>query len=185
MLAFDIETMGLDASKHPVTIVCTEDFASGAKKSYEFARVRVQEPHAHTQLLMEMVQDFEEASSLCSFNGIRFDIPFLQTAFRIDNATVTRWILKSTDILECCRLIHNNTFSLNLLCEKNNMPVKISSGLQAVKMAADGQWEDLEEYCQDDVAILCKLYRKRNILNPRTGMLMDLSPWAHTDVYAT
>ena len=41
MLVFDIETMGLDAHRHPVTVVSTQDFRSGKRVSYEFARTRL------------------------------------------------------------------------------------------------------------------------------------------------
>jgi len=62
MLVFDIETMGLDAWRHAVTVVSTEDFASGARVNYEFARVRAETLHLFASLLEEMVQAFEEAS---------------------------------------------------------------------------------------------------------------------------
>jgi len=45
MLAFDIETTSLDGSRHLVTVVCTEDYHTGERISYEFDRVRKQEPH--------------------------------------------------------------------------------------------------------------------------------------------
>ena len=178
MLAFDIETMGLDARRHAVTVVCTEDFHSGKKKSYEFARLRAEHNEAlefarktmldedeadaadvqaqYDSLVLELVQDFEEATSLCAFNGVRFDLPFLMHAFGIDTATVTRWVLKTSDILECSRLVHGNTFSLNLLCQTNGLEMKISTGLAAVQMAIDGEWKRLDAYCADDVSILCR-----------------------------
>ena len=40
MLAFDIETTGLDGSKHDVTVVCTEDYHTGKRVAYEFDKVR-------------------------------------------------------------------------------------------------------------------------------------------------
>jgi len=184
MLAFDIETQGLDARRHAVTVVSTEDFRTGARRNYEFARVRKQDPAGLPALLDEMVQQLEEAPSLCAFNGVRFDLPFLQTAFRIDAGTVTRWVLKTTDILECSRLVHGKTFSLNLLCETNGMPVKISSGLEAVRMAEQERWEQLREYCADDVSILCKLYALRHLRHPRLPLVVDLCEWAHPALYA-
>ena len=127
--------------------------------------------------MLELVQDFEEAASLCAFNRVRFDLPFLMTAFGIDNATITRWVMKTSDILECSRLVHNNTFILNLLFDKNGLDMKISSGLAAVQMAADGEWGKLKAYCSDDVTILCNLYRLRTIANPRSGVDMSLEMW--------
>ena len=183
MLAFDIETQGLDARRHAVTVVSTEDFRTGARRNYEFARVRKEDPASLPALLDEMVQHFEEATSLCAFNGVRFDLPFMQTSFHIDSDTMTRWVLKTTDILECSRLVYGKTFSLNLLCETNDMQVKISSGLEAVRMAEQGRWQQLREYCADDVAILCKLYTMRHIRHPRLPEVVDLKDWAHPAVY--
>lgn len=178
MLVFDIETTGLDARRHLVTVVCTEDYASGAKRCYEFARLRREAPEAVAPLVLEMVVALEEADTLCAFNGVRFDLPFLAAAFAIDNPTLTRWVLKTSDILEASRLVHSCTFSLNLLCQSNGLEAKIASGLQAVHMAAAGEWESLAEYCADDVAILCRLYRMRTVANPRSGRPMDLGRWA-------
>jgi len=44
MLVFDIETTGLDPEHSVVTVVCTEDFETGERRAYEFARVRACEP---------------------------------------------------------------------------------------------------------------------------------------------
>lgn len=206
MLAFDIETMGLDARRHAVTVVCTEDFHSGIKKSYAFARLRWEHARAlqfahktmqeqdladadkikaeHDALVVELVQDLEEAASLCAFNGVRFDLPFLQTAFGIDTATLTRWVMKTSDILECSRLEHGNTFSLNLLCQKNGLDMKISSGLAAVQMAIDGEWCRLNAYCADDVSILCRLYRMQTITHPRSDLAMPLERWSRPGLFA-
>jgi len=183
MLVFDIETMGLDARKHKVTVVSTQDFLSGKRVSYEFAKTRVEAPHLLAALSEEMVLAFEEASSLCAFNGVRFDLPFLRTALNIDDATITRWVLKTSDILEASRLLHGSTFSLDLLCQTNGMPTKISSGLQAVFMAAEQRWDDLREYCEDDVDILCRLYNTQHIIHPRNKRTLDLEEWAHVDCY--
>lgn len=182
MLAFDIETKGLNPKVHPVTVVCTEDFFTGERKAYEFAR-HAAEPDMKKQLTEELVQAFDAASSLCAFNGVRFDLPFLEKALGIPRATVAQWVLKTTDILEQSRLRFKTTFSLNLLCETNGIPVKISSGLAAVQMANDGNFNDLKEYCQDDTAILCRLYTMRHITLPKLNQQQDLQQWAHTNLY--
>ena len=184
MLVFDIETTGLDARKHAVTVVSTQDFRSGRRVSYEFARTRVEAPERLAALAEEMVLAFEEASSLCAFNGVRFDLPFLKTAFSLDTATITRWVLKTSYILESSRLLHGTTFSLDLLCQTNSMATKISSGLQAIAMAAERRWDDLRAYCEDNVAILCRLYAQQRITHPRSKSEIDLREWAHADCYA-
>ena len=193
MLAFDIETTGLNPRQSTVTVVCAESFATGQRKAYEFARLRQQikdsklsagEGAAKIQELVdELVADFDAAESLCAFNGVRFDLPFLRTSLGIADMTVARWVLKTTDILEQSRLHYRTTFSLNLLCEANGIAQKTGDGLHAIKMAADGDFDGLRDYCEDDVHILCNLYKKRHITLPKLGQDQDLAMWAHPALY--
>lgn len=184
MLAFDIETTGLKPETCAVTCVCTQDYFTGKKIAYDFARVRYETPEEHDALVAALVREFDAATSLCAFNGVRFDIPFLQVALKIPPEKALAWILKTSDILEQCRLLHGCTFSLNMLCEANGVQVKSSSGLEAVYMAQRHEWKNLRDYCADDVQILCDLYRKRTLTNPRTKSSIDLIKMAHPDLYA-
>jgi len=178
-----VQAQGLNPASKLVTVVCTEDYYTGEKIAYEFARLRAEDPGRVAATTASMVAAFDSARSLCAFNGVRFDISFLQTSLGIPSSTSTQWVLKTTDILESCRLVHGHTFSLNLLCEANSIPVKISSGLHAIHMAEAREWEPLRAYCADDVSILCKLYRMRRLTNPRTKAVMDLAEWAHPLMY--
>lgn len=190
MLAFDIETTGLKPSACVVTIICTEDFFTGERKAYEFERERAEAGHngeeadaRQKKLIKELVADFEAATSLCAFNGVRFDLPFMRTALDLDDATVARWVLKTTDILEQSRLLYRTTFSLNLLCEANGIAQKTGDGLHAIQMAREGDFDGLREYCEDDVHILCNMYKKKHVLLPKLNQTQDLSEWAHPDLY--
>lgn len=189
MLAFDIETTGLDRERCLVTVVCTEDFRTGERRAYEFGRVAAEGDcgRERAQLTAALVAAFDGAESLCAFNGVRFDVPFLHKALRLPEATVAAWLMKTTDILEACRLEvfgPRHTFSLNLLCEHNGVQMKSSSGCEAVRMAADGRWQELRDYCADDVRILCDLYRRRELRNPRGFHPIDLRRIAHRALYA-
>jgi len=191
MLAFDIETAettGLDPATHLVTIVCTQDLRTGERRAYEFARVRATEPENEKLLRKDLVDAFDSASSLCAFNGVRFDIPFLYKALQLDEQTCAAWLLKTSDILEAARLgIFGapHTFGLNLLCQHNHVPVKSGNGLQAIKFAQENRWQELLEYCEDDVRILCDLYQKRLLNNPRFHGVIDLEKIAYTGTYET
>ena len=175
MLAFDIETTGLDPAKCVVTVVCTQDYRSGERRTYEFARMQDERPEDCAELVRELTAALDAAPALCAFNGVRFDLPFLETAFRLQAAQVAGWVLKTSDILEHCRLQHGCTFSLNMLCEANGVQVKSSSGMEAVYMAQRREWQRLREYCADDVQILCDLYRRRRLVNPRTRGALELA----------
>ena len=180
MLCFDIETTGLDATKCRVTVVCVEDFVTGDKQCFEFARY----PERFDELRDSLGLVLDEARSLCGFNAVRFDIPFLVTALKYSNARRIEWSMKTSDILEHSRHIFKSTFSLNLLCQSNDIPVKISDGCQAIKMAANGEWDDLNEYCAMDVSILCDMYRKRLVKHPRNSRIMDLQDFCRKGIYA-
>lgn len=186
MLAFDIETTGLDPAFSVVTVVCTEDFRTGERHAYEFGRIRANEPQNEARLKEDLIAAFNAAESLCAFNGIRFDIPFLHTALKLPEATSAAWLFKTTDILEACRLGlfgPTHTFSLNLLCQHNQIQVKSGSGLQAIKFAQERRWNELLLYCADDVRILCDLYRRRVLNNPRFCEVIDLARIAPTSTY--
>ena len=183
MLSFDIETTGLSAINGcKITVICTEDFHTRTKKAYEFARHAGDEQKLK-ELREEVLRDFEAAESLCAFNGAKFDLPFMAVALDISYEQVRRWHDKLTDIFQFCKDKYLHTFSLNKLCEANMIPVKISSGLAAIKMAADGNFAELLEYCQYDVSILNILYQKRHIMNPRNNAMMDLALWTKPYVY--
>ena len=210
MLAFDIETTGLDPRNSVVTVVCTEDYFTGERKAYEFARITAErnkllsdrnkhevnsaewleldvsvsaQDDLYDQTTREMVSDLDAAHALSAFNGIQFDIPFLQRAFDIDTLTIANWVLKTTDILEVSRLVYRSTFKLDLLCQYNNMTMKSASGLEAIKMAQDGRFDDLRDYCADDVHILNNLYRKQYLKHPRNDQTINLSEYAPATVY--
>lgn len=187
MLAFDIETTGLDPRTSVVTVVCTEDFHTGERRAYEFGRVRACEPENEGLLREELIEAFDEAESLCAFNGVRFDIPFLHAALKLTPEKTAAWLFKTTDILEAARLGvfgPSHTFGLNLLCQHNKVQVKSGSGLQAIKFAQENRWDELLSYCADDVRILCDLYRRRLLNNPRFHGVIDLSKIAHGSTYA-
>ena len=186
MLAFDIETTGLDPASSVVTVVCTQDFHTGERRAYEFGRVGACEPQNLGLLRKELIDAFNAADSLCAFNGVRFDIPFLHKALQLEQETTTSWLFKTTDILEAARLgIFGppHTFGLNLLCQHNHVAVKSGSGLQAIQFALTGQWDALLSYCADDVRILCDLYRRRFLNNPRFHRVIDLRAIAHASTY--
>ncbi len=187
MLAFDIETTGLDPAHSVVTVVCTQDFHTGERRAYEFGRVRASEPQNEGLLRAELIETFNAAESLCAFNGVRFDIPFLHAALKLSQETTAAWLFKTTDILEAARLGlfgPPHTFGLNLLCQHNHIAVKSGSGLQAVQFAHAGEWDKLLSYCADDVRILCDLYRRRLLNNPRFHGVIDLRAIAHASTYA-
>ena len=48
----------------------------------------------------------------------------------------------------------------------------------------EGKWDTLRSYCEDEVRILCYLYRRRVLNNPRFHGVIDLRAIAHARTYA-
>lgn len=96
MLAFDIETTGLDKSTHAVTVVSLYGSIGQIPVDtvLNFARDGV-EPN-RTVLMDHMAR----AHCLCAFNGARFDIPFLMAALSIPSEVGSSWVLKLCDPFE-------------------------------------------------------------------------------------
>lgn len=183
MIAFDIETTGLKPEKGDrCTIVCAEDWLTREKYTFEFERSR-QDPQQHDSLLSQMCELFDQADSLSAFNGIKFDIPFLQKCFNLHPGQTNAWILKTVDIYDRCKRLQQPTFSLNMLCEVNGVPMKISSGTEAIGMAERGEWQELREYCAMDVSILNNLADRRILIHPRTHAIIDLAAWSPEYMY--
>jgi hypothetical protein len=141
VLAFDIETTGLDAETCEVTCACAYDPDRGVERSFVFSQGG--DPAEFMALL-------DDAPLLCAFNGVRFDLPFLARRWGVPDEKVGSWVRKMVDPFEGCKLALGQTFSLNRLLSENGLPVKTSSGLEAVKMAREGRWAELAEYCMHD-----------------------------------
>ena len=144
MLAFDIETMGLDKRKHEITCACAYDAASGIKRSFVF---QLGDSHE------EFLQLLDQADALCAFNGFRFDVPFIVHRWNVPAVRYSAWIQKLFDPFEVCKTVLDRTFKLDRLLEANGLPVKTGSGLEAIKMAAEKRYTELVDYCMHDTVM--------------------------------
>ena len=187
MVAFDIETMGLDPTIHPVTAVCFYGAMDGARpgqqvicpahaeaghdsssgshivRTYIFKN---EDPAVDKALREECMALLDSAKSLCAFNGVRFDIPFLQTAWGVPAARVHSWVVKTFDVYEACRMGLNATFSLDRLLKANNLESKTGSGLHAIQLAKDKKWQALGDYCMQDTRLTYLVSSQQTILLP-------------------
>lgn len=162
MLAFDLETTGLDPKKHVVTCACVYSRIHSIDACFFFNR---DDPEVFFKML-------DDAPVLCAFNGARFDLPFLQvihyfpfyfsflfliTIFQIssgvDARRIYQWRLKLFDVYETCKLGLGVTFSLNSLLAANGMMGKSGDGGKAVSMFNEGRYAELASYCRDDTVL--------------------------------
>jgi RNase_H superfamily len=156
VLAFDIETTGLREAD-TVTCVCAYDPDRGV-------HFRESTPSgARSERFLALL---DEAPLLCAFNGVRFDVPFLAKRWRIEAQRVGSWVKKLVDPYEACKLALQRTFSLDRLLHANGLDSKTGSGAEAVRMAREGRWRELEEYCMQDTILTHQILKLRCVVIP-------------------
>jgi hypothetical protein len=160
--AFDIETLGVNKHKDLITVVAFYNPEANISKVLRFVDMdengNIVYSDDYKETVKELIGLMDSAEMLCSFNGVSFDIPFIQIQFGIDNATVQAWVLKTYDVLELTRRGFKRTFNLNLALALNQVGSgKTGSGMEAVNQARSGDWKSLESYCQDDARLTYEL----------------------------
>lgn len=162
MLAFDIETTGLDPLSCEITCAC----AWGDAVRATFIFPTGDDPEEFMRLL-------DEADRLCCFNGVQFDIPFMRARWGVPEERVAAWRLKVHDVFEGCRLGLGLTFSLGALLAANGQASKTGSGADAVELARAGRWEELGSYCLADARLTHSVSSLARIRIPRfAGVVM-------------
>jgi hypothetical protein len=188
MLAFDLETTGLNNKVHHITVASIYDLDTDTNLVFRFIELdpdhkgMVKYKEGVSDDIEEFLSRLDKAEMLCTFNGIGFDLPFLQAQFKVSNERMTSYVLKTFDIFEYSRRVFNRTFGLNLLLELNGFEVKSGNGMQAVIYAQEGKWEELESYCADDSRLTWEVSQMTRLLIPegfayrkRTGNHFDKS----------
>ena len=166
MLTFDCETSGLDGSRDRLTCVCLYDASRGIKETFVFD----QPPDSEDSLQKraQVIFLLDEAEQLCAYNGARFDAVFLAKNWKLPAEHVAQWLVKLVDIFEACKLALNITFGLNALLAANGLESKTGSGLEAVRMAEEGRWEELASYCLMDVLLTDEVTSLPVVTLPKT-----------------
>jgi predicted PolB exonuclease-like 3'-5' exonuclease len=173
MLAFDLETTGLDPRTNTITCACVCDPERNFERAFMFHMG--DDPEEFMRLL-------DDADRLCAFNGAQFDIPFLECAFRVEPRRVIAWRMKLHDVYEACRLALDVTFPLQDMLELNGIPGKTGSGEDAVRLAASGQWDQLRAYCLDDARKTHHVSSLARIRLPCTRGMIHMDPAGHFHV---
>lgn len=141
MLAFDIETTGLDPKKDRITVAAVCDRQHGARRCYNFLTGGVDAAE-------EFLGELDRADALCGYNAVGFDIWFIVRACKVPPCRYEPWVLKLFDLYEIARLGFGSSCGLGQLLTANGLKPKIASGLQAVAWAEAKEYGKLEEYCQ-------------------------------------
>ena len=162
VLCFDIETLGINKQKDLITVIALYDPVAKISRVLRFVDLNedgdVVYCDNYLDTVAELVEELDKAEYLCAFNGISFDIPFIQIQFNIPNEKVQAWVIKCRDILETCRRGFQRTFNLNMALALNGVGSgKTGSGLEAVNQAKCGDFDALCSYCADDARLTYEL----------------------------
>jgi len=169
MLAFDLETTGLNPKEDLVTCAAVFDPAAGVSRVFFFVRL---DEAGHLVPVLDEAEEFmnllDKADRICAFNGARFDLPFIRYQLRAPVERVMGWRLKLHDVFEACKLALGVTFPLQKLLELNGLEGKTGSGLTAIQLARDGDMQALGEYCLNDTRVTHTVSSRAHIRLPNT-----------------
>lgn len=167
MLAFDLETTGLDPHKDTITCAAVYDPGAGLERVFFF--VKGDAPEDFMALL-------DQATTLCAFNGASFDIPFIVASFSPPAARVAKWRLKLLDVYVACKWGLGVTFPLQALLEQNGLAGKTGTGGDAVRLFQQGRWDELGSYCLNDTRMTHHVSSRVPVLLPRCqGLTLSLA----------
>lgn len=171
MLSLDIETTDIDPKVSQATVACTYDGTT--PKSYHFMK----SGEDHAQNAENLFLELDKAESICGYNCIRFDIPYLQNKYEIDEKRVEKWIAKCIDPFPFLVDELGTYCKLSVLLSMNGMQSKSASGKDAIDMANNQDWENLEKYCARDAKLTWELLNLPKIKVPVIhimGMVADI-----------
>ena len=128
-----------------------------------------------------LLQLFDGASVIVGYNVLSFDFPVMQKFYggRCGRAMqrYASHVAKTLDPFSRLRYAYGAWLPLNELLSDNGLPVKISSGLEAIRMWEQDRRRELEEYCAADVDLLLRLVLLPEVRCARLGK-QPLSEWA-------
>jgi hypothetical protein len=168
MLAWDVETSGLQARTSLLTVATT--YSPERQMIYQFAILNsqgklVKAPDFDIKKEAFM-KELDDAPMLAGFNTIGFDLKFITIAFQIPPERVMKWLLKSLDIFEASKQACGRTFGLNAVLDLNGLTSKSGSGMQAVHQANAGLFKELGDYCMDDSRLTYLISTRKRIALP-------------------
>lgn len=103
--------------------------------------------------LEELAPWLKEAGLIIGFSIARFDLPVLDKYFAFNLLSLPRF-----DLLDEIELTTGKRVSLDVLARVNLGMGKIAHALEAPKFYLARDWESLERYCLNDVALTRDLY---------------------------
>lgn len=158
MLAFDLETTGLDPARDRITCAAAYDPDTGIERVFFFPLG--DDPEAFMRLL-------DDAERLCAFNGAEFDMAFIAAQLGASSERQRAWRLKLHDVYVACKWGLGTTFPLQALLEANGLQGKTGTGGDAVRLFREGRWTELGDYCLHDTRMTHRVSSLESIVIPK------------------
>lgn len=130
-----------DTKKLGISVACIYDFKDNKLKSFLESE------------LSQLFSILENSSLIIGFNVVSFDLQVLQGYYP---GKMTQF--KTFDILEDIREIIGRRLSLNDLVSATLGKKKSGHGLHAIELYKQGKFEELKNYCFDDVILTKELF---------------------------
>ena len=133
--------------------------------------------------ISKLIRDLSELDLVVGFNVSRFDYEVLKAYTPFDFSR-----LPTFDILQEIHQRLGFRVSLDHLAEKTLGKAKSAEGIQAVRWFREGQWEDLIDYCKQDVLLTRDLFRHAVekgylVYSDRSGRSLRIqTPWTIRDI---
>lgn len=148
ILVFDIETIGNISSPHfvkemEITVVGVYHYNRDEYQTY------------FVKDLSELEHDLYQADLLVGFNNEHFDTPILDKYYQFD-----LWNIPSFDILKEFRNQTGKRVGLNSIAGASLSMYKSGSGAEAMTLYKEEQYQELADYCLDDVKLTKEVFEK-------------------------
>ena len=138
---YTFQEVGLNPSKLKISVVGAFDY-----KNNEYRCYREKE-------LPELFRAMEHAEKIIGFNIRKFDLPVMSPYYVGDLGQFT-----VIDLLEMVEKSLGHRVSLDHLAQSTLGTKKSGHGFLAIEYFRKGEWDKLEKYCLNDVAITKNLY---------------------------
>jgi uncharacterized protein YprB with RNaseH-like and TPR domain len=162
---FDIETSNLNANYGVVLCACFLEDATGKIKTYRIDAYRgfKKDPANDKQLVIDIKKEIEEADILVSYNGKRFDIPFINARLAywgIDTIRVPKHIDLYSVIKWHYRLSDYKLQTASYFWQTENQKT-IVDGMHWVRALISKKSMDyIVQHCEQDVKVLKEVFEK-------------------------
>ena len=111
---------------------------------------------ANTALILATL---DGARCLIGYNLLQFDLECLRRALPgVSEERFLSWILKAVDPLVPARAMADAGCRMQAMLQLNGFADgKLADGLEAVRMAEEGRWDELLAYCLEDARLVLRL----------------------------